>query len=183
MRWLTFIPFMACMVTLQSVVPPRLELWGVRPDWLLVVVVFLALRTRMFEAILAAWIMGAVADLMTVERMGLLALSYGLAATLTASVREAVFRYRALTQFVVTLCVCLLVQTGWLAYRRVLYDPAEGFVVDLALGVLLGSLYTAAWAPLFHRVLSPLSRLLGLPRPRYTYSGSGRVGLFARRDT
>jgi rod shape-determining protein MreD len=176
LQWLTFILFAACMLTLQSALAPRVELFGSRPDWLLVVVVFFALRARPIDAIVGAWLIGVLADLMTIERLGLIALSYGVAAGLVASIRDALFRYGAWTQFVVTLLVCVVIQGAWCCYRRLLYDPAQSVFVDLTLGVLLTSVYTAAWAPLFHWLLSPMSRLLGLPRPRYAYPGLSRVG-------
>ena len=176
MRWPVFILFAALMLTLQSAVAPRLDVLGSRPDWLLVVVVLLAMRARPFDAVLGSWIIGALADLMTIERFGLMALSYALVAMLVVSIREALFRYHGFTQFVITLITCLVVQTVWCAYRRVLYDPVIPVWADFAIAAVLGSVYTALWVPLFHKASSTLSSILGLPRPRYSYSGLRRPG-------
>lgn len=175
MRWLTFFLLAAVVLTLQSAVAPRLEVLGARADWLLVIVVFFSLYAPRREAVISAWIVGMAADLMTVERLGLLALSYALAAVGITSVREHLFRYRAATQFVVTLVVCLLLRAAWLVYRRVSYDMAEPFLADLTVDVL-AAIYTALWAPLLHKGLLGMSGMLGLARPRYSYAGLHRLG-------
>ncbi|MGB2986428.1 MAG: rod shape-determining protein MreD [Phycisphaerae bacterium] len=171
MRWLTFMLLVVVVLTLQSAVAPRLELFGVRPDWLLVVVVFFALYAPARDAAIGAWIIGGCAGLMTIERLGLIALSYTLVAMAVSPVREYLFRDRAVTRFIVTLLACLLVRIAWTIYCRVLYDPVDSLLVDLAMNVLLASVYTAAWAPLLHKGLWRMSRTFGLKRPRYTFAG------------
>ncbi len=171
MRWLTFMIFTVVVLTFQSAFAPRVELFGIRPDWLLGVVVFFAMYARPSDAVAGAWIIGACGDLMTIERLGLLALSYGLAAMLVTSVREYLFRYYGVTQFVVTFLVCLLIRVGWTVYRRVLYGPVDPLLIELMTDCLLVSLYTAAWVPLMHKVLLSVSRWFGIVRPRYTYAG------------
>ncbi len=171
MRWTTFVIVAAVLLTLQTAVAPFLEVGGVRPDWLIIGVVYFALYARAKDGIIAAWAIGFCADLMTVERPGLISLSYALAALCVTSVREYVFRYRVMTQFTMTLCICLLVQTAWMFYRRIMYTPAQPAWVDWSAGALLVSLYTALWAPLLHRLLLRLSRLLGIARPRYSHAG------------
>jgi rod shape-determining protein MreD len=171
MRWLTFILGTVVVLTLQSTIAPRVALFGARPDWLLVIVVFFAMHARAPNAVVGAWIIGACADMMTIERAGLIALSYTLVAMLVCSTREYIFRRRAETQFIVTFVACLLVRLAWTMYCRLLYDPADGLLATLATDVLMGSIYTAAWAPPVHKGLLRVSRMLGLPRPRYTYAG------------
>lgn len=170
MRWLTFILLAAAALTLQSAIAPRVAPFGIRPDWLLVVVVFFALHGRAPDAVAGAWVLGMCADLMTVERAGLIALTYTLIAILVCSTREYLFRRRAGTQFFVTLAACVMVRLAWTIYYRVLYDPADSLLATLATDVAMGSLYTAVWAPPLHRGLLHISRTLGLPRPRYTYA-------------
>ena len=175
MRWLTFLVGGLVVLTLQSAVAPRVELLGARPDWLLVVVVFFAMHARMPDAAVGAWIIGAGADLMTLERPGLMATSYLLAALLVFPIREYFFRYRSATQFVVTFIVCVLVRGGWCLYYRMLYEPIAPILIDLTSGCLLTSIYTAVWAPPLHKILLPMSRLLGITRPRYTFAGLERM--------
>lgn len=167
MRWLTFLILMMIALILQSALAPRVELLGIRPDWLLVVVVFFAMHASAREALLGAWLIGGCADLLTIERFGVLALSYGLAAMVVLLLREYLFRGYGWSQFLMTLGVCLLVRTVWMVYHHVMYDPASSLLVELTVGVFMGSLYTAIWAPLLNRTLLPLWRTLGLPRPIY----------------
>ena len=171
MRWATFVIVAALLLTLQTAVVPFLEIRGVRPDLLIVGVVYFALYARSRDAFIAAWIIGFCADLMTLERIGLISLSYGLAALCVISIREYLFRYRALTQFTMTLFICLLVQTAWIAYRRIMYAPAQLIWTDWFFGALLVSLYSALWAPPLHRMLLKFSRSLGIARPRYSHAG------------
>lgn len=176
MRWLPFILMAGAVLTLQATVAPRFELHEVRPDWLLVLVVVIALHAGMADAALGAWIVGACADLMTIERPGLVSLSYLAAALVVTSAREFLFRHRWLTQFAVTLVMCFLVRTGWLVYRRMLYSSFESPWVDAWTDVVLCSVYTAAWAPLLNWAVKPMARVLGLERPRHSYVGLDRLG-------
>jgi rod shape-determining protein MreD len=175
MRWLTFMLLAALMLTLQSTVAPHLALFGARPDLLLPVVVFFALHAPPRDAIVGGWLIGLCADLMSVERLGLIALSYVLVATGVVSVREHLFRYSHVTQFVVALLACFMVRVGWIVYCRVLYSVADSLLVDLMTNVLLVSVYTAAWAPLLHTALLRMSPVFRMARPRYTYARQGRT--------
>lgn len=176
MRWIVFIVFAVLVVTLQTALIPRLALFGVRPDWLLIAVVFLGLYVPKRDAVLGAWLLGALADPMTIERLGLIALTYVLVALAVASIREYLFRYHFVTQLVVTLCTCILVRLAWLGYRRILYDPASPLIVEMAVDVLAVSIYTAVWAPLLLKGLLRVGHLFGVTLPRYTYAGLHRAG-------
>lgn len=175
MRWIPFFICACFVLMLQSVVAPHVVIGGVRPDWLLVLVVTFALHVRLPDAAIAAWLIGASADLMTIERAGLISFSYLLVAVAVVSVREYLFRYRAMTQFLLTFGSALAVQLGWLIYRYALYNPAQAVTTSILMDVLGGALYTAIWAPLFHRLVLAMPYAFGLQRPRYSYAGLGRL--------
>jgi len=175
MRWVGFAICALVGLTLQSALGPRLAVGSVRPDWLLVIVVVFALFARMPDAAIGAWLLGAAAELMTLERHGLLSLSYLGAALLVASCREWLFRYRASTQFLVTLVVSLLIRLTWVAYQHLLYSLGSGLLWDCLTQGVLGSLYTAAWAPLIVRGFLLIPSWLGLSRPRYSFAGVPRM--------
>ena len=170
MRWFSFAMLVALLLVLQSTLAPRFELFGARPDWLLVAVVFFAMHVAPREAIIGSWILGLSADLMTIERLGLMAVTYALIAMAVVSVRDYLFRRQALTQFIVTVAACVAVRLAWTVYVRLLYDPAQSVLVSLIQNVVWGSIYTAAWAPIVHQSLLRISRTLGVPRPRYTFA-------------
>jgi len=168
MRRLAFAILTVLVLTMQAVAAPRLELFSARPDFLLLVVVFLGLYAPSRDAIAAGWVLGLCADLMTIERFGVIALSYGLTAMTVTSFREYLFRYRVLTQTVVTLSACLLVRTAWTMYYRLLYEARGPWLTDWLTGTVIASAYTAALAPFVFRLLLGMSRPLGIHRPRGT---------------
>lgn len=171
MRWATFIVVAAVLLTMQSALAPFVEIKGVRPDWLLVGAVFLGLFIKPPHAVVAAWLLGLCADLLTVERPGLLSLSYMLVAAAVSTVREYVFRYWAITQFTLTLVLAIGLGTVLMIYRRMMYGQARPLWSDWLVFVLMSSLYTASWAPILHGLLLRLSGLLGIARPRYGHAG------------
>ena len=170
MRWVMFILVALVVLTIQSAVAPRVELLGARPDWLLVIVVFFALHACRRDAVLAAWMVGACADLMTIERFGLIALSYVLVALCVLSCRDYLFRLSSMTQFVVTMVACFLVRSGWIVYGRVMYGFADTLLSDLMIDVIATSVYTAFWAPPVHICFLRIRGAFGLARPRYGYA-------------
>lgn len=176
MNWLTFSVLAVLAVTCQTAVAGRLELLGARPDWLLVVVVFLALHAPTRDAVIGAWLLGGLADLMTLERLGFVSLSYGLAALIIVSLREYLFRNRRVTQVIVTLVACAAIRTAWMVYRRWTYDSVPSLLHDAAAEVVWVSVYTALWSVPLHGGLRHTRGLLGLPRPRYSYAGLEHVG-------
>ncbi len=176
MRWLTFAILAVLVLTLQAAVAPRLEMYSARPDFLLIVVVFLGLHAPSRDAIVAAWVLGACADLMTIERFGVIALSYGLTAMAVTSFREYLFRYHVVTQTAVTLTACLMVRTAWTIYYHLLYEVGGSLLTDWLTGAVIASAYTAALAPFAFHVLLRMSRLLGIPRQRGTTPLSSPLG-------
>ena len=164
------------LLVLQSTVAGRIEIAGARPDWLVAFVVFLGLYGNRGQAIIAGLAIGAAADLLTVERFGLLAGSYTLLAAAVVSVRDLVFRYRASTHFALTFVAAGLLQTGWLVWRWRCYGVSDSVGRIMGL-MLLGSLYSAVWAPIMHGALLRAARWIGVPRPRYGFSGKDPGGM------
>lgn len=162
------------LLALQAGLAPRLEIWGARPDWLLVAVVFFALHVRAGSAAAGAWCLGFAADLLTLERPGLLAITYTATALLVAGLREYVFRMSAMTQFFVVLAVGLLVRSAWLIYRYAAYDWNGGWAGQIAGDVVWGAAYTALFAPPMHRLLMSVGKPMGMRFPRYSHAGMGR---------
>lgn len=175
MRWIPFLFLGGVALILQSTIAPRLELLGARPDWLLVLVLFYALHARMPGMAFGAWVLGGCADLMTIEQPGLMAFSYTAAVLVAYSVRDLLFRDRAGTQLAVTFVMSFVIQLGWMCYRRIGVEQPQSIAEDLVVSCFVGSLYTALWAPPIHKVLSSMSRSLGIARPRYTYAGLYRL--------
>ncbi len=169
MRWMHYLFWgaTACVVLVaQSALAPVFELGGARPDWILVCVVFVALHATETNAIVISALVGLAADFLTIERPGLLAVSYTAAAGLILGIREYLFVRQMLTQVVLTLGLGLVLRTGWLAYRHALYTLDEPIVKALVLNLVPGSAYTALWTPLLHWPFLRLLGAFGLSRPR-----------------
>lgn len=176
MRWVAFILLSILALTLQSTLAPRLELLGARPDWLLLLVVLVALYAPFRDAVVGAWIIGFGADLLTIERLGFLALCYTLVAMAISPVREAVFREQLATQVVVTAIASAFLRSTWAVYRRLLYGAADGLLVDAGMDILWASVYTAAWMAVLYPAHGWLRRVLGLSRLEYRFAPLSRKG-------
>lgn len=164
MAWLPILVLTAFTLTLQTVLAPRIELLQARPDLLLLFAVFLGLYAPRHRAIVLGWFLGFSADLLTVERMGLLSLTYGLTVIALVSLREFLFQRRAVTHFLATLVAGLLIRTAWSVYAEVLYGLPSGGPLQGLKTVGFAAFYTAALAPFVHAVLLRGSAMLGLPR-------------------
>lgn len=171
MRWLTFSFFAMIAWVLQTTLAGRVTVLGVGPDWVFVLVVFFALYARRTDGFLAGWALGLGTDLMSIERLGLLSLGYGMTALLVGSIRHLVFLKSAWTHFAVTLMAGFVLQ-AYLGLYRVFQFPlgSAGPAGVFAEGAMI-SVYTAAWAPIVHYVLLRFSRGLGLHTSRYHHSG------------
>jgi len=149
------------LLSVQTVLGPKMAVLGARPDWLLVFVVFIGLYAAAPRAVIVGWFVGLCADLMSIERLGVMSLSYGLVTLVLVVVRGYLFRHSVLTQAGVTFLLCLLLWAAWYTYASLLYT-FRGAISH----VLLVALYTAALAPLVHGVLLRAGPLIGVPRPR-----------------
>lgn len=158
------------LLALQTTVAPRVAIYGARPDLLFVLVVFLGLYARPQQAVIAACAVGLAADLLTLERFGLLAATYGLAVVLVVTIREFLFRYRSTTQFFMTFGAAVLANSAWLIYRSAAFGlPGDGLIRGAVIHLFLPSLYTAAFAPILHGGLLSAGRLFGIRKPRYRF--------------
>ena len=162
MHWLPIVVICALAYVAQTLVAPRIELAGARPDFLLILVVFFGLSGPPRRGVLIGWGVGFFADLLSVERMGLLSLSYGLTAFTLVSAREFLFGRGPGTQFVVTLTYALMTHVAWAVYVQALYGGMGGS----PRAWLTAALYTAALAPIACGLLGRIAPLFGLPRRR-----------------
>ncbi len=179
MRWLTFAVCAVGVLTLQTTLAAPVGFRGVRPDWVFVLVVFFALYCPRNEAFLAAWVLGFAVDLLSIERMGLMAITYAISALLVNGVREFVFLKSVMTHFMATLGGCLVLNAMLGVYRVVALDSYAGWVHVVLEGVGT-SFYTALWAIPIHHLLVKASGLLGVrdtvsARPRMAGPGGHRV--------
>jgi len=159
MKWVPFGILAGLTIVLQTSATPYVEVQSIRPDLMLILAVHYALWGPWPDAAIAAWILGLVVDLQSLDRIGIHALSFGLAAWAIMRVRMVVFRDHAATQIVITLLFTILIQVGVALYRRWGAPPQGGAILWPA---LLTGLYTAMCAPYVHWLLIRMSRWTGL---------------------
>jgi rod shape-determining protein MreD len=175
MKWVPFAILALAAVILHTTVAPRLAFAGVRPDWILIAVVFFAIHARNVDVVIAGWVLGLLADMQTVERFGLLSLTYAAAAAITYGTREHVFRFHPLAHFAVTLAVGAFVQAVLLGYDVFAGGAADVIWTQRLVSGGLVAAYTALWAPPMYAALFRLAPWLGLEIPRYSHVGLSRL--------
>lgn len=175
MRWLTFVIAAGLVLTLQVAGAPQLQIFGCRPDLLLAFVVYVAMYAEPRHAFIGAWGIGLLADLMTVERLGFLAVSYALTSLLVVGSREYVFCQRNSTRFFLTALMALLIQTLWLVYAHTRHGFGESLSAAWLATVLPAAVYTGLVAVPLHALLDGFSRLLGFTQPKYSHQGLSRM--------
>lgn len=162
MRWLGFAICAGMGLTLQTTVAWRLQIGPARPDWMLVLMVFFALHARSEEGLIAGCVLGLLSDLMSIERVGLLAMLYGLSALVLFLVRDYFFIDHPLTHFFLTWVAALGVGLACCFYRSVFGPAGSSGWAFSTFEVMLGAAYTGLWAIPAHRVLGYFPKLLGV---------------------
>lgn len=163
MKWISFAILAGLAIVLQTSATPFLEIQSIRPDLMFILAVHYALWGPWPEAALAAWMLGLLADLQSLDRIGIHAFCFGLAAWAIIRIRQVVFRDHAATQIAITFLFTVLIQLAVAFYRR--WGAGESHAAILWPAVLTG-IYTAACAPYLHWVLIRLSRWTGLRATR-----------------
>jgi len=162
MRWIPFAIFAYVLVVLQATLGRILtiHLGGVGhvgPDLLAVLGLMLVLYLRSgTDAALAAGLLGLALDLTTAGGpggatvVGPMALGYAAAAWVVFQVREAFFRERLTTRFLLTLLFCLIAHGLWVTLQsvRFLGDGSWAAYGASLLQAVVNSVYTALLAPL-----------------------------------
>jgi len=176
MRWLAFAVAIVVSVVLQTTVAPHLAIGRIRPDFLLVLAVFVAMHVRGTDVIAVACVLGMFADVQSLERFGLMAVAYSAAAGAVYVMRAHVFRSHPLAHVAVTFAAGVIVQWLMLLYAIVLTGVGGGSWAGQFFGGLLIALYSALWAPPAHALLLRVAPWTGVDVPRYADLGYARAG-------
>ncbi|MCG3137397.1 MAG: hypothetical protein HJJLKODD_01241 [Phycisphaerae bacterium] len=164
MRWLTFMMLALMGITLQTTLAERVELWGVRPEGMVVLLVFYGLRARNTDGILAAFALGLLVDLTTIQPLGIAAVVYALVGLAIYGLRPLLFTRSLTTSFYISILAATVVVLLLFNYYR--WSSAR----DLSLGAgmlraILTGCYTALWGVPIQWLLGRWERLLGLNSP------------------
>ena len=143
MRWAAYAILVYVAIGIQIGVADfaRVGGSGARPDLVLLAVIFIAVNAPRDQALLGAFGIGLIADLVTVGPLGLYALAYSLVGMFVVSTQELVYKAHPVTHFALGLA------GGLIAGAMVLiHGWVRGPSVSVT-GVLGSALYTALLAP------------------------------------
>jgi rod shape-determining protein MreD len=177
MRWLTY--FMLAYVSLGAQVALRgyFDIKGAEPNLVLLVVIFVAVNAPREAALGGAFMLGLMQDLLTLQPMGVWAVSYGLVAMFVISTHEIVYREHPLTHFSLALtggilCTVLVVIHGWIypmiwgrGTSPAAHNP-EMVVMHRpsVMALLAGAIYTAILGPIVLGVLQRMKKAFAFRR-------------------
>ncbi len=131
----------------QSVVAGRFDIYGVRPDLAMLVLLYITGKSNAFEGVLYGFLIGFFQDVYTPEYLGYNALTMSLLGFMLGFVRERVTVEKIMVRIFVTFVACIVHDLFYL----VLYTQFDLIVMAnlLVQGSIAGAFYTAVLAVLF----------------------------------
>ncbi len=161
MRHVIVLILVLVMFALQGTLSPRIAIWDVEPELMVILVVELAFRLPGLEAMAWPWGAGLAVDLRTGGPVGVLAFTFGLMALIIMRVREFFFTESFFVRIVASAAGVIVVRIALLISGLIRgQPPAFGvFIKEL----FVGALYTAALAAAFLPLLTLALRRF-LPR-------------------
>jgi rod shape-determining protein MreD len=164
MRWLPFFILAYIALGVQSGLSGYDQVYRGRPNLVLLAALFVAVHAQRDAALLAAFMLGLMQDLLTDSPLGLNAFAYGAIAALVVSVQEVVYRDHVLTHVSLGL-ICGLIYAAIVYVHGLIYHWAHAGRSSWArpslLPLLAGAVYTAALAPVVLYVLQRFRRVFG----------------------
>lgn len=160
MRWPAYFILVYIAVGLQIGLGEFLRISGAKPDLVLLAVIFITINAPRDAALLGAFGIGLITDLVTLSPLGLYALAYSLVGMVMVRMQDLVSRTHPLSHFALALLggilsAMVLLIHGWI----------KGPVTPV--GELMGgALYTALLAPLVLAGLTAARKLFGFSRRR-----------------
>ena len=163
MRWPAYFILVYLTVGLQIGAGESLRVHGARPDLVLLAVIFICVNAPRDAALLGAFGIGLVQDLVTLSPLGLYALAYSLAGLFAINSRELLHKGHPLAQFFLAFAASLAAAAvvlihGWIK------GPSASFTE------LTGSAaYTALLAPVILTLLNQMRKGFGFKRRSRAY--------------
>ena len=155
-------------VLLQTVLAPRLEILGVRPDFPFLVVLLVAFREGSAGGALAGFVAGLFVDLESVQALGVTSLANALLGFAVGSVADRLVRTSVVTRLIVALVATTL--RDEIVLLLVLSDGFLNSLGQFFRAAIPAGIYTGLIAA---PVMSLAERLIGWP-PEGKASRAGR---------
>jgi len=113
-------------LTLQVTIVPETTWAGVRPNCVLLAIIFLSIYLPWPACALVGLLAGAACDMLTLERFGMFTIIYGLTAFAVAIVRDYLFVFFVSVLVSLTWIIQAFIGMVWLVYRWVYYPEGIG---------------------------------------------------------
>ena len=159
MRWPLLLLVVIALVLIQTTFVRWIEIAGVKPDLMLILVVYVSLHARPEDSFANSLLVGLWKDIYSTERFGLYMLLYAACGVVVNHVRKDLFKEHFVTQMMVVFtcaCGCNLIVSAVHMLRFGLLNVGQFLWLSIA-----GAAYTAAVAPLGFFVLKKLRRAIG----------------------
>ena len=160
LRWL-LLAFGACL--LQSVVAPRYLPGPFRPELLLLMAAFVAMRSPDGEALPLCWLLGLLRDVLSCGPLGAYALMYLIVGLLLPRLRAYLSPRSLVAHALLGFAACLTVEMVYLVADSVRLGIAPSAAAAGAL--FITSLATGCLTPVSFHVLERMRPWLGLRKP------------------
>src|SRR5262245_8520490 len=119
MRWVTYFILAYVVLGLQAGLSGFVQFRGAAPNMVLLCALFIALCAPRDAALLGAFGLGLMQDLLTQQPMGIYAFSYGLVAMLVVPSQSMIYREHPVTHVMMALvgsviCSMVILIHGWI---------------------------------------------------------------------
>ena len=171
MRWLTYFILAYLALGLQVGLRGFGEVRGATPNFVLMIVVFLAINGAREPVLIASFLLGLMQDLFTQQPLGTWAIAYSLVGASVWSTQEIVYPKHPLTHFSLTLLggilagVVLMIH-GWIYPLIHGHESGVGAATGDVWVYLASALYSAILAPIVLGVLQRLRKLFAFSKRR-----------------
>ena len=162
MRWIVYFILAYIAIGLQVGLAPFLRYNEGAPNFVLLAVIFIALNAPREPALLGAFMLGMLQDLMSTQGLGVYAFSYGVAAMFTISTQEVVYREHPLTHFTLGLVTGLITAVALVIHASVPWLHTGGPLKAPFISAIL----TAIAAPIVLGVLQRFRRAFAFKEER-----------------
>ena len=160
MRWITYFILAYLALAIQVGAGPYLRWEGAPPNLVLLAVIFIALNAPKEAALLGAFSLGLLQDLVTQAPLGLYGLSYGMVGMFVVSTQNLVYREHPLTHLSLAIVGGLLCSSVVFIHGLV-HGPRAP-----AMGLLTATTYTAILSPFVIGALERIKRLFAFQPTR-----------------
>ena len=168
MRWPAFFILAYITLGLQLGLSGFVNVSSAKPDFVLLVAIFIAANAPRNAALLACFILGAMLDLLTIGPWGFAALTYGLVGVFVVATHELVYGEHFLTHFSLALVGSLIVTIILMLHRWIypMLHAGANLARPTLVSLVTGSIYTAVLAIPVMMLLLRMRRVFGFRAPR-----------------